>query len=192
MSLAQRAGSVTQVAQDTTNIYQQQYQMGLFLQSYYRGAAVAANDVGAINYLADIKCLDLVGLASLEIAKLKLADQLSQETIDALAKSRGVTVAILYDFWFQDENRSLIPAHWRLVGQWTIPNNVSAGGETVSFYATDPSTEDYLRDSLRAFAGRLPPQVRQTGRYVELSSPVAGSVDRGDPAQRIFGESRRR
>ncbi len=38
----------------TVNIYEQQYQMGLFLKEFYTGEVVAANDVGAINYLADI------------------------------------------------------------------------------------------------------------------------------------------
>ncbi|HEY6952738.1 MAG TPA: hypothetical protein VI758_10045, partial [Bacteroidota bacterium] len=34
------------------NIYEQQYQMGLFLKRYYQGKAVAANDIGAITFLA--------------------------------------------------------------------------------------------------------------------------------------------
>ncbi len=47
--------------------------MALFLKDFYAGNVVAANDMGAINYIADIRCLDLYGLASMEVADLKRA-----------------------------------------------------------------------------------------------------------------------
>jgi len=53
----------------STNIYEQQYQMGQFLKKYYSGKVVALNDIGAANYFADIKCVDLWGLANLEVSK---------------------------------------------------------------------------------------------------------------------------
>ena len=49
------------------NIYQQQYQMARFLKTYYEGSSVAANDVGAINYMADLRCVDLVGLCNRDV-----------------------------------------------------------------------------------------------------------------------------
>ncbi len=54
--------------QCTTNIYEQQYQMGLFVRRYYQNSTVALNDIGAVNFLADIHCLDLLGLANAEVA----------------------------------------------------------------------------------------------------------------------------
>ena len=54
-----------------TNIYQQQIQMARFIGRYYPGATIAANDIGAINYFNDIRCLDLEGLASMPVATIK-------------------------------------------------------------------------------------------------------------------------
>jgi hypothetical protein len=69
---AQRAVlSFEQIPQATNNIYDQQYQMGLFQKEYYQGYGVAANDIGAINYLADIRSLDLWGLANIDVAKAR-------------------------------------------------------------------------------------------------------------------------
>jgi hypothetical protein len=160
-ALQQRGGSVLQVAQATTNIYQQQYQMGLFLSRYYTGRTVALNDIGATNFLADIHVLDLIGLGSLDVARLRLAGQFDAEHLETLAKDRGASIAIVYDTWFGDENGSLIPASWQRVGQWTISRNVVAGADTVSFYAVDPAEVDRLTEHLREFAPHLPPGVQQ-------------------------------
>lgn len=77
--------SITPLA--TNNIYEQQYQMGMFLNTYYQGDAIAANDIGAINYYEDIKCLDMV---------------------ITLANEHHVKIAIIYDDWW-DGN---IPSNW--------------------------------------------------------------------------------
>ena len=58
-----------QTPRASTNIYEQQYQMGQFLKVYYNSEGVALNDIGASNYFADINCLDLWGLANLEISQ---------------------------------------------------------------------------------------------------------------------------
>ncbi|MFW9989307.1 MAG: hypothetical protein ACFFC3_11680 [Candidatus Odinarchaeota archaeon] len=63
------------------NIYEQQYQMGLFLKEYYNGECIAANDIGAINFIADIKCIDLWGLGTMEIADSKMKGTIDAYTI---------------------------------------------------------------------------------------------------------------
>lgn len=146
----------------TTNIYEQQYQMGLFLKQFYKGADVAANDIGAINYLADIHCLDLWGLGSKEVARMKKEGNYYQtERISDLTRTQGVKIAIIYDHWFKDA----IPLQWIKVGEWKISNNVVCGDDTVSFYAIDPSEEKNLINCLRQFAPQLPRSVKQGGRY---------------------------
>jgi hypothetical protein len=157
--------SLVQTPQATTNIYEQQYQMGLFLKEFYQDEAVAANDIGAINYLADIKCIDLWGLANLEVANLKREGNYNTTQIYELAKQKNVKIAIVYDHWF--ERYGGIPSKWIKVGEWEISNNVVCGGETVSFYAVDPSEADNLIKNLRAFSSSLPKNVVQSGEYTK-------------------------
>lgn len=157
--------SFFRIPQATHNIYEQQYQMGLFLRNFYQNKSIAANDIGAINYLADVHCLDLMGLANREVAQLKRAGAYDTEQISNLAKKSGVEVAIVYDQWF--EGPTALPPHWVKVGAWTIPHNVVCAGDTVSFYAVAPSAADRLRDNLRAFSPCLPSDVVQSGEYTQ-------------------------
>ena len=67
-----RAGAaLAYLPQASKNIYEQQYQMGLFIKRYYQGSAVALNDIGAVNFLADVHCLDLWGLGNYEVTQLR-------------------------------------------------------------------------------------------------------------------------
>lgn len=151
--------------QCTKNIYEQQYQMGLFIHQYYEGAAVALNDVGAVNYLADIHCIDLWGLANRDVTALKRAHRYYTADIDSLTKQAGARIAILYDHWYGGCGG--LPREWVRVGQWTIPGNVIDGGDTVSFYAVDPSEALRLSECLREFSVKLPPDVAQSGSYLD-------------------------
>jgi len=154
--------SLIRTPQATTNIYEQQYQMGLFLKQFYAGESVATNDIGVINYLADINCLDLFGLGSLEPAKAKRNRVYNTQQIYKL--TRKVKIAILYDQWF--EGYGGIPSQWTKVGEWKIFNNVVCGGDTVSFYAVNQKDESRLTENMRFFSPRLPKDVKQTGKYI--------------------------
>lgn len=154
--------SLARTPKATTNIYEQQYQMGLFLQRFYEGRTVAANDIGAINYLADIECLDLWGLGNLEVAQARMRKQYRSDEMAALARSHSVAIAIVYDHWFDP-----VPPAWIKVGAWTIRDNVACGGETVSFYAVDTKETDSLVANLKANSPRLPKSVKQTKPYVK-------------------------
>lgn len=145
----------------TTNIYEQQYQMGLFLKSFYHGKNVAANDVGVINYLADIECIDLYGLGNLEVAKLMKKGKYGTQQIYDLAKRNNVKIAIVYDSWLKKWGG--VPSQWGPVGRWKISKNIVCGGDVVTFYAVDPSETDNLDKNLRAFSSHLPIGV---GQYV--------------------------
>jgi hypothetical protein len=153
--------------QCTTNIFEQQYQMGSFVRQYYQGSAVALNDIGAVNFLADIHCLDLWGLANRDVTALKREHNYHTRDIAALSKQAGARIAIVYDYWYAGEVGGL-PAEWVRVGQWTIRNNVIAGGDTVAFYALDPSEVSHLIQCLREFSLRLPRDVIQSGGYLEI------------------------
>jgi hypothetical protein len=157
------------VPQCTTNIFEQQYQMGSFARQYYQGATVALNDVGAVNFLADIHCLDLWGLANRDVTSLKREHNYHTRDIAGLSKQAGARIAIVYDYWYAGDVGGL-PAEWVRVGQWTIRHNVILGGDTVSFYALDPSEVSHLSQCLREFSLRLPRDVIQRGSYLERGS----------------------
>lgn len=142
----------------TQNIYEQQYQMGLFLREYYAEAPVALNDIGAPTFLADIRLLDLVGLASVDIARLRRAQAFSSLTLDDVARDQQIRVAVVYDHWFPGG----MPRRWLRAGTWTIENAVVVGGDTVAFYAVDRGEYSSLVAHLQEFAPRLPPGVKST------------------------------
>lgn len=151
------------------NIYEQQYQMGLFFKKFYEGEAVAVNDIGAVNFLADVKCVDLWGLANLKVGELRRKRQYTSQKIDEITKERGVKVAIVYDDWFTKDLPTVknLPLRWVKVGSWQVKKNFMLGGDTVSIYAVDPSEVQNLISNLKAFAQYLPKDVIQKGEYVK-------------------------
>jgi hypothetical protein len=137
------------------NIYDQQYQMGLFLRQFYPGAMVVANDIGAISYLADIRLLDLYGLASMDVARLRRANLLGREALARLAATHGAQVVLIYRSWFSQ----VIPPDWLEAGSWRAPEQVVVAHRVVSFYALDEAGYGRLQRSLRAFQAQMPPDV---------------------------------
>ena len=157
--------ALLQTARATTNIYRQQFQMARFLHEHYPGASIAANDIGAIHYYADPVCLDLAGLATVEVAREAFRDAFDTASIRRHAEQRRVRIAIAYRDWLPAP--AVLPQEWIEVGTWTIPDNVVCGDATVYFLATSAGEAISLESALRAFAPRLPSEVAQTGRYVD-------------------------
>ena len=148
--------------QATNNIYEQQYHMGLFLNKYYKGECIALNDIGAVNYIADIECLDLRGLGSKEIAEAIVDDELDEEFVYKEAKRRDCIIAIIYE----DKDYGYdIPSQWTKVGEWKLGYNVVCGDDTVSFWAVDPDEVDDLIENLKDFSENLPKTVKESGNY---------------------------
>ena len=135
-----------QIAIASANIGQQQYQMALFLDRYYHGGAVAANDIGAINFLADLDCLDLWGLADVRVARLRMAGKYNSAAIARIAEERRMKIAVVYDDWYLPYGG--VPRSWIKAGEWTISNNTICGNSTVSFYAIDPQEWGLLHQRL--------------------------------------------
>ncbi len=144
---------VKHIPRSTSNIYQQQYQMGLFLKKFYTGKAVAVNDIGAANFLADIKCFDLLGLGNIE----GLAQSLNIHEIEEKLAANQVGIGIANAHFF-DDNKQL-PPQWAKAGQWKILNNRVCGDDTITFYAFDPLEKDTLLKNYNLFVPQLPPSV---------------------------------
>jgi hypothetical protein len=163
------------VPQASKNIYEQQYQMARFMRTYYSGAIVAANDIGALNFYADIRCLDLAAIGSIEPVRIRMEKRYDVHSIDSLTRAKNVRIAVLYDLWFARPPHYMIskgrqvglPSHWKKIGWWAAQDIVILGADTVSFYAVAENEDDRLRRSLREFDSSLPPDVLRGGEYLE-------------------------
>lgn len=146
-------------ARSAASIYRQQYQTAQFLARYYPGQAVAAGDVGAISYFADVACFDLNGLANNDTARLLLTSPMYTPQMERLAIARGVRIGVLYGNRYEREWS--LPASWIKVRSWRIPTpkGATVSEPVVDFYATSPAEAGPLLRNLKAFEPSLPPEV---------------------------------
>ncbi len=166
---ARGIASVILIPRASRNMFEQQYQIGLFLKQFYRGAPVAANDIGAVSFLGDTRLQDIQGLGSLEAAKERIRGPLHTDQIYQLAKSKDVKVAIVHARLFEHGPLAYggVPPQWVKVGQWTITNNLACDDDTISFFAVDSSEEARLIANLKEFSSKLPSDIIQGGKYIE-------------------------
>ncbi len=157
--LAQRAWhAFRDVPRAARNIYEQQVQMALFLREHYAGQAIAANDIGAMNFFTDLRLLDTHGMGTLAVFNAKREQSYGPVTLEQLARQHGVRVAVIYPEWLERKWGG-VPSAWRRVGSWTIPDNMICAHATVVFYAVAEGEDEPLRQRLQAFAAKLPPAV---------------------------------
>ncbi len=169
-------------AADTTplacrNIFQQQVQSARFLARYFGHQLVAVNDIGAVGYYGDEPILDLMGLASMPVARakqLRLEEPIPRRDFDEL--TRASDVAIVYDGWLSDR----ISPRWTRLARWVIDGNRTCAFADVSVYATRPEAIPALVEALQDFSPHLPAGVHQEGAYIEPEVP-------GDPGAAPLG-----
>lgn len=143
--------------------YRWHYQMGAFVAKYYSGSALVVNDIGAVNFMADIHCTDPHGLADREIAHAILRGRPTSEFLDNLARSRGARVALVDDNWLGLYGGT--PRTWLQAGSWVFPNRVVQGPPALSFYALDDASLMGLMKNLREYSHQLPTDVEQRGPF---------------------------
>lgn len=146
------------------NVYQQQVQLARFVRSYFPGQSVAVNDIGAASFLGNVRCCDLYGLASREVAAARRSGTFGPQVLAQVTKQSGATIAAVYDSWYEPYGG--LPQHWQPVGQWRISDNVICGDDVVTFYAISPAAAEQLQASLADFAAEVPSEVEQCGLYV--------------------------
>ncbi|MFX1392126.1 MAG: hypothetical protein ACFFAH_01000 [Promethearchaeota archaeon] len=148
------------------NIYEQHYQMGLFIEKYYKGECVAVNDIGAVSYLSDdVEILDLWGLGDIDVGDARAKGNYDTEKIDEITKKKNCKIAILNDYF---ERYGGLPEEWVRVGKWKVKDNVILGDETVFFYAVDSDEVDSLMKNLKDFSSHLPSDIIQEGNYTKI------------------------
>src|SRR5690606_7366881 len=91
------------------NILEQQVEMSRFLNKYYQGEKIVANDIGAIAYYGNVQLLDIVGLGSTEIASkvVELKNVPKKKKEEAMhhflknhIRNSGYKIAVIYPDWF--------------------------------------------------------------------------------------------
>jgi hypothetical protein len=145
----------SRTGQACINVYQQQYQMGLFFKKYYFKEPIAANDVGAVSYLTEGNNLDLWGLGNVTVARSRKSGGWTPSFLDSLCRARRVRVAVVYQSWFPEE----LLGRWKKIADWKIQNNVICGDDKVSYYALDTVDAAALKRHLIEFQPSLPPGV---------------------------------
>ncbi len=138
------------------NIYEQQYQMGHFLQKYYYGQTVAANDIGAISYYADLNTIDLWGLGNNQVMKARMHQYWNNDFLQQLTQKTHTRIAVIYDSWFDKD----LSKPWFKVASWQLPYVYSCGDIKVSFYGMTEAEAAMLESNLKAFATGLPGDVK--------------------------------
>lgn len=131
-------------------IYLQQYQMHRFITEYWK-QPVGVNDIGWVSYHNPSYVLDLFGLGSAEICRMKLEKHWDSHSLERLAKRKNVHFFMIYDDWFEDTR----PAAWQKIATLKTPMITSAGDQ-VSFYVSPDLDTGAIRQSLTAFARTLP------------------------------------
>jgi hypothetical protein len=146
----------------SSDIYSQQYQLHRFLTEFHR-EAVAVNDLGWASYRNDAYVLDLWGLGS-EAARSAWASPDPAGAFETLVRDRAVPLAAIYEPWLAGAR----PSGWVPIGSLDLrlPLTV-AGGQQITFFATEPARCEEMWRRLAAFAQmRHPPRSK-----VGLSAP---------------------
>lgn len=137
----------------TKNIYEQQRQVARLVHRYYDDETIVVNDIGAVSYYSNARVVDVMGIATLDLARARIDNRLTAEAILQAAEREQAGIAIVYENWFKDSVAFRLP--WRLVGRWTIADPVVVD-PTVSFFALDAQHALSLHRALMAIQRDLP------------------------------------
>jgi hypothetical protein len=130
--------------------------MSLFMKKYYNHQTIAANDIGAISYFADLKIIDLWGLGDNEVTRARKAGNWNGAFLQQLVLKRNAVVAVIYESWFTKE----LTDNWQKVGTWEVSYSFMLGDTKVTFYAIDKNKAQSLKNNLVEFSSQLPKDIR--------------------------------
>lgn len=134
-------------------IHLQQVQMARFAATACPGCTVVLNDIGVVALHGDVRIVDKVGLANLDVLEATRAGTYDTRRLDEIARSEGATLAMVYPNWDPAP-----PDRWEPVGAWTVPDPDVLGGSQVFVYSLDPTRTTELRRAFLEF--EMPPEVK--------------------------------
>ncbi len=132
------------------SIYGQQYQMHRFVNDYYHGP-VGVNDLGLVGYKNSHYVLDLWGLGSMDVYRLRRAHAYNAAAIDGLVKKHDVRLVMIFKGWFLH----MTPRDWKTVGKLHDIDD-AYNNTDVTFYAPPGADRSRIIHALRKFEPTLP------------------------------------
>lgn len=147
--------ATSRVIPASANIYQQQWQSARIFETMdLQGMRVAVNDLGVMAYRSGAQLVDLWGLGSTEVARLKLANQYDRQAVADLLRRQRVGYIMVFDQWFA-RGREL-PDDLILVARLRIVKRAVSLQDTVMLYATGRAEAEKLREHLSHLPFALP------------------------------------
>ncbi len=131
-------------------IYAQQYQMHRFATEFFQ-RPIGVNDLGWVSYGNKEFVLDLWGLGSERVRKLRVRGNWDAESMDRVAREAGIAYAMIYPKWFG----GTVPDAWCRVADLVTPS-VPKPRNVVGIYAVKDQSAPKLRKALEQFAPTLP------------------------------------
>jgi len=146
--------TINKISNASSNTFSNQYLTGMFVKRYYNGESLLLNDIGGVNFLSEIKCLDILGLSSIEPAKLFLKGTMETKKIEQLSLKYKNKIAIVNDSLLSIYGG--VPKNWFIVAQWKLKKSVISPLNTISFYACNKNEIFRLSKSMKEFTKHIP------------------------------------
>jgi hypothetical protein len=150
-----------------SNIYNQQYQMGLLVQRL-GVRSIVVNDIGAVGWMnPGVYLFDVVGLASPEVLEHRRCCPDDAKWLEEATDRHGVELILVYDNWVRAR-----PEKWTKIGVLHLADKlVTPAGANVSIYTPNPKAAETLAFRVAAFATSLPPQAQLLLASAHPASP---------------------
>ncbi len=136
------------------NIWDQQGQMARFVERYCAKQPIVLVDIGAVSYYAHGPVIDLIGLGTDSIARMRLDRNDPSESVNRFIANQGAIVAMIYPIEQYEPDSS-----WEKEGSIVIQDRYVCARDTVDFYALRASDTGWLRSSLSDFRSRTTSEV---------------------------------
>ena len=136
------------------NIWDEQIQMARFVERYYAMKPVVLIDIGAVSYFTDSPVIDIIGLGTDSIARLRLKNGDVSNVLNPFLDRTAAPLAITYPILLYEPD-----SNWKKVGSLEMENSYVCASEHIDFYALHNSDTAWLRSSLADFAPRTTSKV---------------------------------
>jgi hypothetical protein len=140
--------------------YKMKYAVAQFAHLYYYRYGITSDDIGMISFFTDANYVDLSGLASARIARIRNDRFYNPALVKHLSDVQGVKLAVISNHYDKG-----LPDNWLRMASWNI-----SGKETWTFYCTDTFAISYFKWNMKDYARTLNPDIKVN--YFYSQDPV--------------------